>query len=183
MSGNAWTNRNPQQISRTGVDKSIPISTPIHSGKSKSSSPDSSGVTGTKGNRTRNPIVNTDPPCGLNVIPKNDNIRQSTTPDLRKSNKLDTSIYGKFTNNLVVLPIFTEVICDKLSYSLSQDLYTCCRMNLTACPINILAQKFVYLDISTIDALVSGPLLPELELLWISPIGVQRIIFLKNTVG
>ena len=31
MSGNAWTDRNPQQTSKTGVHGSIPMSTPIHS--------------------------------------------------------------------------------------------------------------------------------------------------------
>ena len=66
--GNAWTNRNRQQISRTSVDGSIPISTPIHSEMRKSSSTEPNDS-----NSTRIPIGtsynNTAPPCGLNMSP------------------------------------------------------------------------------------------------------------------
>ena len=91
-SGNAWTNRTLRQISRTGVDGSIPISTPIHTGMRKSSTPSYSDNDGTRGTGTGTPIGTTSPPYGLNVSPKIDDIRQSATPDLRKSNKLKTSI-------------------------------------------------------------------------------------------
>ena len=46
ISGNTWTNRTPWQISRTRVDRSISITTPINSGISKTSTPDSSDSTG-----------------------------------------------------------------------------------------------------------------------------------------
>ena len=84
--GNAWTNRTPQQIIRTGIDGSIPISTPIHSEKSKYPTPDSSDINGTRGTKTRITIGTTAPPCSLNVSLNIDNIRKSATPDLRKSN-------------------------------------------------------------------------------------------------
>ena len=85
-SGNAWTNRTPRRISRTGVDGSIPISTPIHIGMSKYPIPDSSDSTGTRGTGTRITIGTNDTPFGLNVSPSIENIRKFTTPDLRKSN-------------------------------------------------------------------------------------------------
>ena len=84
------------------------------------------------------------------------NIQKSATPDLIKSNKLDTSIDVKFPNNLVVPPIFTEVICDKLYNSFIQDLYMPCRMNLAADPINILSLQLVDLGLSTIYSLDKG---------------------------
>ena len=153
--GNYWTNRNPQRIRRTGVHWYIPISTPIHSGMSKYSTPASSDSTGTR--ITIGTSSNTTaPPCGLNVSPKIYDIRQSATPCLRKSNKLDAAIGVKFPNNLVAPPIFTEVLCDKLSNSYSRDLYTRCQMKLAAYPVNILAPQFVYLGLSTIDTLDGG---------------------------
>ena len=84
------------------------------------------------------------------------NIRQSATPDLIKSNKLDTSIDWQFTNNLVATPIFTEVIYDKLTDSSIRDLYTRCQMNLTEYSVNIPEPQFVDLGLSTINALDKG---------------------------
>ena len=112
-SGNTWTSRTPWQICRTGIDRSIPISTPSYSGMIEYSTPDSSDNTGTRGTGTRIPIGITSPLYGLNMILEIDNIRKSATPDLIKSNKLDNSIDQEFRNNLVALPIFTEVICEK----------------------------------------------------------------------
>ena len=173
-SGNAFTNRTLQKISRTGVDRYIPITTPIHSETSKYSTPSSSDNSETRINvitvtskpdssdiiGTRIPIgtsdTTTSPPCGLNVIPNIDNIWQSATPDLKTSNKLDASNYGKFPDNMVAPPIFTDVISDKLSNSSIRDLYTRCRMNLAAHPFNIPAPKFVDLGISAIYALDKG---------------------------
>ena len=95
--GNSWTSRTPWKISRTCVDGSIPIYTPIHSGMRKSSTPDSNDSSGTS-----IPIVTSDttnvPPCGLSVSLNIGNTRKYATPDLRYSNKLDTSIDGNFTN-------------------------------------------------------------------------------------
>ena len=135
---------------------SIPISTPIHSGMSKSSNPYSSESTGTRGTGTRIPIGTTDPPCGFNVSPEIDYIWQSPTPYLRKSKEFDNSIDGKFTKNLVSLPIFTEVLCKKLCDSSCPVIYTHCRMNLTADPVNVPIWQFVYLDLYIIDALDEG---------------------------
>ena len=123
---------------------------------SKSSNPYSSESTGTRGTGTRIPIGATVTPCAPNVIPKIENVWQSATPYLGKSNKLDTSIDGKFTNNLVAPPIFTELHCEKLSDSSIQDLYTHCQMNLAEDIFNIPAPQFVDLGISTINALDKG---------------------------
>ena len=49
--------------------------------------------------------------------------------------------------------ISRKAICDKLSGGSSGDLYTCCRMNFTADPIQIQTPKFVDLGFSTINAL------------------------------
>ena len=104
-SDNVWTNRNPGRIIRNGVDRSIRISTPIHNGMSKLSTPDYSDS-----NVTSIPIGTIDntnsPTCGINVIPKIDNIQKSATPDLIKSYKLDAAIDENFPNNLVTQPIF-----------------------------------------------------------------------------
>ena len=151
-----WTNRNPRWINKNGIDESIPISTSIHSGMRKSSTPDYSDSNGTRGNGNRIPIGTTDPTCGINVSPNIVNTRQSTTPNLRKSNKLDTSIDWQFTNNMVVPPIFTELLCDKLSDCSIQNLYIRVWINLTADPINIPAPQFLDFWLSTSDVLYKG---------------------------
>ena len=81
---NKWINRNPRRISRTGVDGSIPISTPIQSGMSKSPTLAPIESTGTRGTGTKIPIGTTDPPCGLNVSSNIDNVHQSNTQNLRR---------------------------------------------------------------------------------------------------
>ena len=153
--GNAWTNRTPQCIIRTGVDRSIPFSTPINCGMRKYFTPASSDSS-----RTRIPIVTidatTDSPCGLNISPKIGDIRQYATPYLRYSNKFYTSIHGKLTNNLVAPPIFTDVLSYKLSDSYSRDLYERIGMHLTVDPVNSVTPQFVDLGFSTVDALGTG---------------------------
>ena len=153
----------------------------------KASTLDYSDSTGTRGTGNSISIGNTASPCGLNVIPKIDNIRQSTTPDLVKSNKFDTSVYGQFTNNMVAPPIFTEVICGKLSDSSIRDLYMRCWMDIAADPINILSPQFVNLGLSNIDVLDKGASLwtpfTVLEGLRMLSIGSHRIIFLENYSG
>ena len=139
---NAWTNRTPRRIGRTGVDGSILISSPIHSGMSKSSTPDYSDSS-----RTIISIGTSDttsePPCDPNVISKIGDIRQSATPDLRDSNKLYTYVDGKFTNNLVAPLIFTDVLGDKLFNSSSRDIYARVGMHLESDPINYDTSQFV----------------------------------------
>ena len=153
--GNAWNNRTPRQISRTGVDVSIQIFTPIHSGMIKyytTGSSDSSGTRIPIGNSN----TNTAPPCGLNVSPNIGDIQKSTTPDLRDSDKIDTSVDGKFTNNLVALPIFTDILSDEISNTSIRGLYARIGMHLSADPVNSVAPKFVYLGFSTVDVLDKG---------------------------
>ena len=119
MSGNLCTNSTTRQISRSGVDRSIPIPTTIHSIMSKYSTPYSSDSSG-----TRVPIgtsgISTATPCGINMIPKIGDIWQSATPDIRDSDKLDTSIDVNFTNDLVELPNFTVVLSDNSPTVLSR---------------------------------------------------------------
>ena len=144
-SGNMWTNRTLWQVSRMGVDRTTPGNIGHDCGISENSSPDLIGIIGT-----------TDPPCGLNMILEIGNTRQSTSPNIRNPNKLDTSIGRQFTNNMVTPPIFTEILGDKPSDSSSQGLYTFCRMNLAEDPANILAPQFVDLSLSNINTLYKG---------------------------
>ena len=153
--GNTWTNRNPRRISRTVNDIYIPISTPNHNRMSKSSTPASSDMSGTMA-----PIGNSDTttasPCGINVIQKIDNIRKSANPDLRDSNKFDIFIDGKFTNNFVASPIFTDVLSAKFSNSSRWYLYARVGMYFTSDAINPVTPKFVDLELSNIDPLDKG---------------------------
>ena len=173
-SGNAFTNRTLQKISRTGVDRYIPITTPIHSETSKYSTPSSSDNSETRINvitvtskpdssdiiGTRIPIgtsdTTTSPPCGLNVIPNIDNIWQSATSDLKTSNKLDASNYGNFPDNMVALPIFTDVLSDKLSNRSIRGLYARVGVHLAADPVQNQTPQFVNFGLSTVDALDKG---------------------------
>ena len=154
-SGNTWTNRTPWLTSRTGINGSIPISTPIHSGIRETSIPDSSDSI-----VTRISVVTidniTDPPTEAIWSPGVGNKRQYTTPYFRDSDKLDTSIDGNFTNKLVDPPIFTDVVRDKLSNDSIRDIYAFVGMHLAADPINSVTPHFVDLGFSTVDALDKG---------------------------
>ena len=134
----------------------IPFYTPIDSGMRKSPTPTFSDSAGTRGTITRNFIGATAPRCGLNMSLDIDNKRQSTTPYLKKSNKLDTSIDQQFTNILFAPPIFTNVPREKLSSSSSLVLHTRCWIKLPSDPINISTPKFVNSGISSINALDKG---------------------------
>ena len=143
------------KIIRTGVDGSIPIYTTIHSGMRKYSTQASSDISG-----TRITIVTTDtttdPPYGINVNPKIGNIRKSATPDLRDSDKLDTSIDGNSTNNLVAPTIFTDVLSNKPSKSSSRGIYDRTGIHLTEDPVNSVTPQFVDLGFYTVEALDKG---------------------------
>ena len=153
---NAWTNRNPRRIGKTGVDGLVAsISIPITRVIIKSSTPDSSDVSGTIILIGASYNSNT-PLYGINVSPNIDDVSQSATPDFRKSNKLDAANNGKFPNNLVESPVFTDILSEKLSDSSRWDIYTCYWMNLAEDPVNIPAPQFVYLGLSTINALDKG---------------------------
>ena len=153
--GNAWKNRTPQKISRTGIDGSIPISNPIRSGMRKYSTPDSSDSSLTRINIGTSDTT-TAPPCGLSTSPEIGNIRQSATPNPRDSDKLDTSIDRYLTNNLIAQPIFTDVLSKKPSNGSSWDLYALTGMHLTTHPINYVTPQFVDFGFSTVDALDKG---------------------------
>ena len=131
-SGNLWTNRTPQKLSRMGVNGTTPGIIGHACGISETSSLDLIGIIGA-----------TASPYGLNKIQKIWNIWKSIFLDLRHSNKLDTSIHRQFANNLVVPPIFSELIGDKLPDGSIRDIYTRCRMKVAADPVNILAPQFV----------------------------------------
>ena len=78
---NVWTNRTPRQVSRTVIDGTTPGNIVHACGVGETSSLDIIGI-----------IEATVPPCGLNVSHEIADIRQSASPDLIKSNKLDTYI-------------------------------------------------------------------------------------------
>ena len=87
---------------------------------------------------------------------------------------------------MVAPPIFTEVICGKLSDSSIRDLYMRCWMDIAADPINILSPQFVNLGLSNIDVLDKGAIpmtpLPNFEGLQMFTIGVRLIIFLEKNI-
>ena len=140
-----------RKISSTGVDRSIPISTQIHSGSSKTYTPDSSENTGTRISIGTSG-TSTDPPAEDLRIPGIGNKSKYDSPNLGYYDKLDTSIDGKFTNNLFAPPIFTELFSDKLSNSSIRDIYARIGMHLTTDPINPVTPKFVDLGFSNVDA-------------------------------
>ena len=145
----------PRQIIRTGVDGSTPISTQINRRIRETSTPSFSDITG-----TRITIgvsgTSTDTPAGDLWIPGIGNKWQSSTPNLRYSNKLDASIDRKFTNNPVAPPIFTEVFIEKISNSPRQDIYECIWMQLATDTISPVTPQLVDHGFSTVDALHKG---------------------------
>ena len=153
--GQTWTGRTPLRISSTGVDRSTPISTQIHSGIRKNYTPASSDSTG-----TRIPIgisgTSTFPLAGYIWSPWIRNKRQSASPTIIKSNKLDAAIDGKFTNNPVALPIFTKVFSDKLSNNYIPGLYARVGMHLAKDPANPVTTQFLDHGLSTVDVLNKG---------------------------
>ena len=94
----------PWQVSRVGVDGTSPGNIGNDCGISEASSPSLIGIIGA-----------TVPTCGLNVTQEIGPIQQSTSPYLKQSNKLDSSIIQQFTDSLVVPPVSAEGIGDKLS--------------------------------------------------------------------
>ena len=154
-SGNAWTNRTLCRIRRTRINGSIPFSAPIHSVMRKYSTRASSDSS-----ETRVPIgtgrTSTAPPAEAIRSPDIGDKRQSDTPILRDSNKLDTYLDGKLTSNLAEPPILSDVVSEKLLNSYRRDLYDRAGMHLAADLVNILAPQFVDLGFSTIDYLDNG---------------------------
>ena len=66
--------------------------------------------------------------------PRIGNKRQSATPKIRNCNKSDTSIDGKFTNNLVTPPISTDLVSYKITRSSIRGLYARVGMHLASEP-------------------------------------------------
>ena len=101
--GNAWVNRNPRQVSRTGVDGSTPCDVLNDVSVEHSTYPFLIG------------IVATSPPCGLIGSLQVTKKRQSTSPGLgRNTQKLDAVVVGNFPNDLDYASIFSKVIGYKL---------------------------------------------------------------------
>ena len=161
LSNNMGTNRTPQKIRRTGIDGT----TPVHSGISETYTPDFSDNSGTRinginGTTTLAPIVisgtsATPPACGL-WSPRISNIWKSTPQNLRKSDKLNAAVYGKFSNNLIALNNFTKLFIEKLYDSSRSDLYEHCRFHLATDPVNSVEPQFVNPGLSAINALNKG---------------------------
>ena len=132
---NTRTNRNPWKNRRTGID----ITTPVHSGISKTSTPAPSDNIVTKINGingastpTSSGISGTssEPPAGGLWSPIISSIRKSAYPNHSDSNGLNADIDGKFSSNPIAPPILTQVFIDKLSDIYSKNLYVRCRLHL-----------------------------------------------------
>ena len=67
--------------------------------------------------------------------------------------KLDAVVDGKLPDDLDSASISSKLIGHKLSDSSSRDLYTRCRMNFTADPVQNQTPQFMDLGYSTINAL------------------------------
>ena len=144
-SGGAWTSRTHRQVSRTGIDGSTPSDIVNAIGIVETSSP------------VIIVIIGTAPPCGLNLIQDVGDIQQSTSPGLvRQFQKLDAVLDRKFPDNRDSMSISRNIINYKISDSSSCYLYTRCRMNLTADPVQPHTPAFVDLGIATIYALDEG---------------------------
>ena len=148
-----WTNRTLRQISRTGFDGYIPISTQIHSGISETFTPASSDSTGTRISIGTS-CTSAAPPAEVIWSPGIGNKRQPATPNIRYLDKLDTSIDVKFINNLFVPPIFTNVVSEKLYNSSIWDLYVHIGMHLATDPVNFVRSFFVDFGFSSVNALI-----------------------------
>ena len=80
------------------------------------------------------------------------NKRKFTSPGLvRKYQKLNAVVERIFSDDINSTSIFSKVIGDKLFDSSSGDLYTRCRMNFLADPVQTQTPKFVDLGFSTIN--------------------------------
>ena len=80
-SDNTCNNGTPQQLRRTGINGTTPGSIVHDCGISEASYPALIVIIGA-----------TAPPCGLKMIQEIGDTRKYTSPDIRNSNKLDTSI-------------------------------------------------------------------------------------------
>ena len=125
-SGGAWTSRTHRQVSRTGIDGTTP-------GNIRNSvsvvEPTSQVIIG---------IVGMFLPCGLKVIHKVANKRQSTSPGLVVQTQ-------KMPDDIDLASIFSKVIGHKLSHSSSGDLYMICSMKFAANPVQTKTPKFMYI--------------------------------------
>ena len=117
-SNRTGTNRTPRQISRTGIDRTIPVP---------------SGISGTSAF----------PPSGGLWSPIFGNIWQSTSPNFSKSNEFNASVNRNFSNDPIAPLVITHVFGDKLSYSYSSFLYKRCKVNLVEESVNPVAPKLV----------------------------------------
>ena len=182
VSGNAWTSRTPWKISRTGIGGSTPISTQIHSLIRKVSTPDSSDSTGTS-----IPIgisgTSTTPPAEDIRRPGIGNKWQSTSPNIRNSDKFDAAIDVKFTNDLVVPPIFAEVFSYKLSNRSIRYLYACVGMHLATYTVNPVTPQFVDHRFSAIDSLNKGAVVCSPATRFRRSTGVSHWSYLDHDVG
>ena len=94
------------------------------------------------------------PPCGLNASQKVANKRKSTSPELvRHTQKLDAVVDGKLPDDLDSASIFSKVIGHILSDGSSGNLYSHCRTNFAAGPVQTQRPKLMDLGSLTINEL------------------------------
>ena len=140
--GGAWFNRTLRKLIRTGSSESNPGD--IRNAVSIIEHPSPFLIV----------TVDTSPPCGLDTIHQVANKRQSNFLGLvRQTQKLDAVVDGRLTDDLDSESIFSKLIGHKIYNGSSGDLYMRCRMNFAADPVQTQTPQFMYLGISTINAL------------------------------
>ena len=150
--GCAWFNRTPHRVSRTGFDGITPGKIHYYVSFGEAPYPVLIG------------IVATSSPCGLNAIQQVANKRKSASPVLvGNTQKLDAVVDGNFPDALDSASIFSKVIGQKLSNSYRSDLYSRCRINFAADPVQIQTPQFMDMWFSAINALYEtiGPITPD----------------------
>ena len=141
-------------MSRTGVDGTTPVQSVI----SETSTPAPSVISGTIIDGTSSPTcgiigTNTSPPSSGLWILRIGNIRQSDSPNFRKSDELNADINRDFSNDPIATPIITQVLCDELSNRSIRDINSLCRTNLVTESVNPVAPQFLNHGLSTVDTL------------------------------
>ena len=160
-SNNTDPNRTTQQTRRTGINRT----TPVHSGISevptphpsdnirtrinaisKNSTPYTSGISGTSAA----------PPAGGIWSPGIGNIWQSTSPNIREFDELNADVDRKFSNNLIVPPVITQVFREKISGSPIRDIYARCGVNLATDHVNPMESQLLDHGLYTVNSLNKG---------------------------
>ena len=124
-------NRTLRRVIRTGVDGKTPYLSDIS-------------------------VTSAYPPSGVLRVPVIGNKWQSNPQKVWKSDKLDATVDGNFTNNPIAPPVLTLVLIDRLSECSSRDLYARCGVHLATDSVNAVVPNFLDHGLSTVNALNKG---------------------------